>query len=106
MNKRITYGDLKNGMEVFLCGHIFTVSKLETGTTDHDASGNLQKDPVAVVRFTGTCTNDKRNDSIRNTTYDGGRYGGDADGECWINVSKANPTKSPKIRVKRELVKQ
>lgn len=29
-----------------------------------------------VVRFTGTCTDNPVNDDIRNTCYNGGRYGG------------------------------
>ena len=82
--KRITYGELKNGMQIYICGHIFTVSKLETEKFDHDTLGNLREEPISVVRFTGTCTDDKHNDGIRNSIYNNGTYGGGANEECWI----------------------
>lgn len=56
----------RNGDVVFVQGFEFLVSDVEfaeVGTTRF------------VVRFVGTCTDSPRNDSIRNTPYNGGRYG-------------------------------
>ena len=76
-NKEITYGEIRNGMEVYICGHLFKVSEVKT-----------EEDPISVVNFVGTCTDDRCNNDIRNSGYNGGTYGGGADAPCWINASE------------------
>jgi len=80
-NKRIMYGDLKNGMQVVVAGRIFKVSKVETGTINPN-----------IVRFVGTCTVDKCNDKIRHTDYNNGIYIACVDEECCI-ISEAKTKK-------------
>ena len=88
MNKQITYSELKDGMRVFLCGYLFKVSEVRTEETYCNGSG-FQKDPISVVNFIGTCTADKRNNSIRHSIYNNSTYGGRADAQCWINISRS-----------------
>jgi hypothetical protein len=56
-------------------GAIVNVQGYEFVASDVVWSGEDEEDGP-TVRFTGTCTEDPRNDSIRNTCYNGGRYGG------------------------------
>ena len=58
---------VSNGLVVYIRGFEFRVSAVRV-VKAHDESD--------VVRFTGTCTDDSRNDSIRHTAYNGGTYGG------------------------------
>jgi hypothetical protein len=60
---------LFNGATVTVQGHEFTVSEL------------FVKNDVAY--FTGTCTNDRANKSIKNTGYDGAVYGGNKQVYDW-----------------------
>ena len=57
---------VRNGRLVYIQGYEFIVSNCRV----HQVEGK------PVLRFTGTCTPDKRNDDIRNTGYNGGTYGG------------------------------
>lgn len=72
MYEKITYGQLENGMKVSVQGHLMTVSNFSTHTT---------YDGVEVVRFTGHVD---ESDSLYNTGYNGGCYGGRVDLECTI----------------------
>jgi len=62
------YGELKNGDKIFLQGYLFEVTNIRLADT-------YNIDNPKVVRFEGRCTSDERNDSIRNTGYNGGTYG-------------------------------
>lgn len=53
---------LFEGATVWVQGYEFTVRNLRIVN--------------GVARFTGVCTNNPRNDSIRHTSYNGGTYGG------------------------------
>lgn len=87
-NMMITYGEIKNGMVVSVVGHAMRVSDVthtptpacsHTGATWHRAETcqGCQNIGRIVVRFTGRVVDPT--DSVRGTTYDGGRYGGWAD---------------------------
>lgn len=69
-NETVTGYEMKNGMKVYNHGYIFEVSNV-----------NIQKahDGKEIVRFTGTLTDDERNDNLRHTCYNGGTYGQNAD---------------------------
>ena len=62
---------IKDGAVVYVCGYEFIVS--DVTIEEHPKLGTC-------VYFTGTCTADERNDSIRHTSYNGGRYGGSRKG--------------------------
>lgn len=53
---------IENGKTVMIEGYEFAIS-------------NMQQIDDRIL-FTGTCTDSPRNDSIRNTSYNGGTYGG------------------------------
>jgi len=63
--KFTTYGKLRNGDKIFIQGYLLKVTKLKR---HKDSRGE-------IIRFNGVCTQDKRNDPIRHTAYNGGRYG-------------------------------
>jgi hypothetical protein len=56
----------RNGDVIFNSGYEFRVTEAAIETTP---------DGVKVFRYTGVCTDSSRNDSIRKTSYNGGRYG-------------------------------
>lgn len=62
----MTTQHLINGSTVYVQGHEMIVSDLRIV----EIQGQLR------ASFKGTCTNDKGNDSIRHTMYNGGTYGG------------------------------
>ena len=72
MSKQTTYGNIKNGDQVWIQGHLFTVSDLHTETV-HGLSG--------VIRFTGTLP---ESDDLFHTPYNGGQYGGIISLPCTI----------------------
>lgn len=57
---------LRNNGLVYVQGYEFLISNLRICNVNG----------VPAARFTGTCTANPRNDSIRNTGYNGGTYGG------------------------------
>jgi hypothetical protein len=59
---------LVEGGKVRVQGYEFIVTNLRI----HPADGCKE----AFARFTGVCTDNPVNDSIRNTSYNGGTYGG------------------------------
>lgn len=61
--------ELKNGDVVYVQGFLMTVKNVRLEKFD---SSRTSPD---VIRFEGVCTDDKRNDSIRRTSYNGGTYG-------------------------------
>ena len=61
---------VSEGLIVYIQGHEFIVSNVRV----YQENGVAMNLPF--VRFTGTCTDSPRNDSIRNTCYNGGTYGG------------------------------
>lgn len=75
--KQIVYGELENGMIVWLQGVRFTASEV-TKTFADNAAGNPSND--VIVRFTGKVLSDH---TLVNTAYDGGRYGG----YSWVTVT-------------------
>jgi hypothetical protein len=68
--KSITGYELRDGMTVLVQGHPMTISEITIAKAYWNPIEGKE-----VVRFTGHCTDDKDNDSIRHTSYNGGRYG-------------------------------
>lgn len=66
--KYVRYSELKDGDRIYLQGHLFKVMNVRLVDT-------FSKENPKVVRFKGVCTEDKFNDDIRHTAYDGGTYG-------------------------------
>lgn len=60
---------LSEGATVYVQGYEFTVKNLRIVD--------------GVARFTGVCTDNPRNDSIRKTSYNGGTYGGNSRVYSW-----------------------
>jgi hypothetical protein len=71
--KRITYGELENGMQVWLQGVLFTATEVEKRPTVPGMHETLRPEDHTRVTFKGIVVNDK---SLKNTPYDGGTYGG------------------------------
>lgn len=65
---------IQNGAIVKIQGYEFVASDVEWTDEKDQFSGALTG--RRLVRFTGTCTENPINNSIRGTAYDGGRYGG------------------------------
>lgn len=61
--------ELFEGATVWIQGYEFTVRNLRIIN--------------GVARFEGVCTANPRNDSIRNTSYNGGNYGGNKRVYSW-----------------------
>lgn len=57
---------VSEGLIVYIQGYEFLVSNVR----------EVIKQGEKCVEFTATCTENERNDSIRNTGYNGGTYGG------------------------------
>lgn len=64
--KEITFGELKNGDIIYNQGYEFIATDVRRVllTTGGDA-----------IRYKGVCTDSDRNNSIRDTGYNGGTYG-------------------------------
>lgn len=60
---RIVEGQIMN-----VCGYHFIATEVEYFTDD-------ECDDCEILRYIGICTDESRNDSIRNTGYNGGTYG-------------------------------
>jgi hypothetical protein len=71
--KRITYGELENGMHVWLQGVLFTATEVSKRPTVPGMHETLKPENHTTVRFKGLVVNDK---GLKNTAYDGGVYGG------------------------------
>ncbi len=72
--KYTTYGELKNGDKIYLQGYLFQIENITFNNPAY--FGGVKDNTKSVIRFTGKCTADKRNDDIRHTMYNGGVYGG------------------------------
>ena len=92
--KRITMGELENGMQVWNTGHLFEVRKLRQVASSTCMNGltyggrmssNDELLSIAenhtIGRYDGYCVNPK--DDVKGTAYDGGVYGGFS----WVPVT-------------------
>jgi len=78
--KRITLGELENGMLIWNQGHLFTARNVQKTPTTRSglptATDTIAARPEnhTTVRYEGVCASS--NDDIKGTVYDGGVYGG------------------------------
>lgn len=83
MRETITHGELKNGMKVWVQGHLFTVENIRVIPAaqfkpmhgGHDNNEN-------VIRFTGRIEDEK--EELYKTGYNGATYGAVASEPCTI----------------------
>lgn len=82
MKKTITYGQLENGMKVWIQGYLFEVCNLRR-VTDKGFM-HPKEEPKEVVRFEGKSVDPAAD--IHNTAYNGGTYGAVIDHPATIEI--------------------
>jgi hypothetical protein len=74
---KITYGELQNGDQIYLCGYLFTAENVRNIGPVEDSPGIIEQYGLDVIRFTGRVVDGHpANEKIKGTGYDGGTYGG------------------------------
>lgn len=86
MTRTITHGDLRDGMQVYVCGYLFTVQNVRHYVPSFEPQGDRR-----VTRYEGTTTDPR----LTSTSYSGGTYGAWSDLPCVIRVDDPTADDAP-----------